>query len=101
MTHTPIAIGDIQGCHSAFQSLLDKISAPADTPLWIAGDVVNRGPGSLASLRAVVDLGPRATVVLGNHDLHLLAVSAGLRTERPGDTIGEILDAPDADALLE
>ncbi|MCA8027002.1 symmetrical bis(5'-nucleosyl)-tetraphosphatase [Burkholderia cepacia] len=101
MTRTPIAIGDIQGCHSALQSLLDKLSPPADTPLWIAGDVVNRGPGSLAALRTVVDLGPRATVVLGNHDLHLLAVSAGLRTERPGDTIGEILDAPDADVLLD
>ncbi|KVV24677.1 bis(5'-nucleosyl)-tetraphosphatase (symmetrical) [Burkholderia cepacia] len=101
MHSTPIAIGDIQGCHSALQSLLDKLSPPADTPLWIAGDVVNRGPGSLAALRAVADLGPRATVVLGNHDLHLLAVSAGLRIERPGDTIGEILDAPDADALLD
>ncbi|KVG67528.1 symmetrical bis(5'-nucleosyl)-tetraphosphatase [Burkholderia cenocepacia] len=101
MTHTPIAIGDIQGCHSAFQSLFNKLSAPSDTPLWIAGDIVNRGPASLASLRALVDLGSRATVVLGNHDLHLLAVSAGIRTERPGDTIGEILDAPDADALLD
>ncbi|WP_423759349.1 symmetrical bis(5'-nucleosyl)-tetraphosphatase [Burkholderia sp. NLJ2] len=101
MTHTPIAIGDIQGCHSAFRSLLEKLSPPADTQLWIAGDVVNRGPDSLAALRALVDLGPRATVVLGNHDLHLLAVSAGLRTERPGDTIGEILDAPDAEALLD
>lgn len=49
----------------------------------------------------MVDLGPRATVVLGNHDLHLLAVSAGIRTERPGDTIGEILAAPDAAALLD
>lgn len=101
MTSPPLAIGDIQGCHSAFQSLLDQLAPPADTPLWIAGDVVNRGPGSLAALRAVVGLGPRATVVLGNHDVHLLAVSAGLRTERPGDTIGEILDAPDADALLD
>ncbi|KWI52926.1 bis(5'-nucleosyl)-tetraphosphatase (symmetrical) [Burkholderia pseudomultivorans] len=101
MTHTPIAIGDIQGCHSAFRSLFNKLSAPSDTPLWIAGDIVNRGPASLASLRALVDLGSRATVVLGNHDLHLLAVSAGIRTERPGDTIGEILDAPDADALLD
>ncbi|EEE06208.1 bis(5'-nucleosyl)-tetraphosphatase (symmetrical) [Burkholderia multivorans CGD2M] len=101
MTPTPIAIGDIQGCHSAFDSLLKKLSAPADTPLWIAGDIVNRGPGSLAALRALIDLGPRVTAVLGNHDLHLLAVSAGIRTERRGDTIGEILDAPDADALLD
>ncbi len=101
MTRTPIAIGDIQGCHSAFQSLFEELSAPPDTPFWIAGDVVNRGPDSLAALRVLVDLGPRATVVLGNHDLHLLAVSAGIRTERPGDTIGEILDAPDAEALLD
>ena len=101
MTRPPIAIGDIQGCHSAFQSLFEKLSAPADTPLWIAGDIVNRGPDSLAALRAMVDLGPRVTAVLGNHDLHLLAVSAGIRTERPGDTIGEIVDAPDANALLD
>ncbi|MFA8401878.1 symmetrical bis(5'-nucleosyl)-tetraphosphatase [Burkholderia ubonensis] len=94
-------MGDIQGCHSAFLSLTEKLAAPPDTPLWIAGDVVNRGPASLAALRALVDLGPRATVVLGNHDLHLLAAAAGIRTERPGDTIGEILDAPDAEALLE
>ncbi|KWE82254.1 bis(5'-nucleosyl)-tetraphosphatase (symmetrical) [Burkholderia ubonensis] len=101
MPPPPIAIGDIQGCHSAFLSLTEKLAAPPDTPFWIAGDVVNRGPASLAALRELVDLGPRATVVLGNHDLHLLAVSAGIRTERPGDTIGEILDAPDAEALLE
>jgi bis(5'-nucleosyl)-tetraphosphatase (symmetrical) len=101
MTHPPIAFGDLQGCHSAFAALLAKLSLPADAPLWFCGDVVNRGPGSLATLRALVEFGPRATVVLGNHDLHLLAVSAGIRTERPGDTIGEILDAPDADALLE
>ncbi|AOK58411.1 bis(5'-nucleosyl)-tetraphosphatase (symmetrical) [Burkholderia ubonensis] len=101
MPPPPIAIGDIQGCHSAFRQLTEKLAAPPDTPFWIAGDVVNRGPASLAALRELVDLGPRATVVLGNHDLHLLAVAAGIRTERPGDTIGEILDAPDADTLLE
>ncbi|KVA71854.1 bis(5'-nucleosyl)-tetraphosphatase (symmetrical) [Burkholderia ubonensis] len=101
MPPPPIAIGDIQGCHSSFRQLTEKLAAPPDTPFWIAGDVVNRGPASLAALRELVDLGPRATVVLGNHDLHLLAVAAGIRTERPGDTIGEILDAPDAEALLE
>ncbi|RQS10349.1 symmetrical bis(5'-nucleosyl)-tetraphosphatase [Burkholderia sp. Bp9002] len=101
MPPPPIAIGDIQGCHSAFRQLTEKLAAPPDTPFWIAGDVVNRGPASLAALRELVDLGPRATVVLGNHDLHLLAVAAGIRTERPGDTIGEIIDAPDAEALLE
>ncbi|KWC10247.1 symmetrical bis(5'-nucleosyl)-tetraphosphatase [Burkholderia ubonensis] len=101
MPPPPIAIGDIQGCHSSFRQLTEKLAAPPDTPFWIAGDVVNRGAASLAALRELVDLGPRATVVLGNHDLHLLAVAAGIRTERPGDTIGEILDAPDAEALLE
>ncbi|KVU89054.1 symmetrical bis(5'-nucleosyl)-tetraphosphatase [Burkholderia ubonensis] len=101
MPPPPIAIGDIQGCHSSFRQLTEKLAAPPDTPFWIAGDVVNRGPASLAALRELVDLGPSATVVLGNHDLHLLAVAAGIRTERPGDTIGEILDAPDAEALLE
>ncbi|KWB59674.1 bis(5'-nucleosyl)-tetraphosphatase (symmetrical) [Burkholderia ubonensis] len=101
MTSSPIAIGDIQGCHSSFRQLTEKLAASPDTQFWIAGDVVNRGPASLAALRELVDLGLRATVVLGNHDLHLLAVAAGIRTERPGDTIGEILDAPDADALLE
>ncbi|KVP34990.1 symmetrical bis(5'-nucleosyl)-tetraphosphatase [Burkholderia ubonensis] len=101
MPPPPIAIGDIQGCHSSFRQLTEKLAAPPDTPFWIAGDVVNRGPASLAALRELVDLAPRATVVLGNHDLHLLAVAAGIRTERPGDTIGEILDAPDAEALLE
>ncbi|KWB63520.1 symmetrical bis(5'-nucleosyl)-tetraphosphatase [Burkholderia ubonensis] len=101
MPPPPIAIGDIQGCHSSFRQLTEKLAAPPDTQFWIAGDVVNRGPASLAALRELVDLGPRATLVLGNHDLHLLAVAAGIRTERPGDTIGEILDAPDAEALLE
>ncbi|KVO66196.1 bis(5'-nucleosyl)-tetraphosphatase (symmetrical) [Burkholderia ubonensis] len=101
MPPPPIAIGDIQGCHSSFRQLTEKLAAPPDTPFWIAGDVVNRGAASLAALRELVDLGPSATVVLGNHDLHLLAVAAGIRTERPGDTIGEILDAPDAEALLE
>ncbi|WP_179404311.1 symmetrical bis(5'-nucleosyl)-tetraphosphatase [Burkholderia guangdongensis] len=97
----PIAFGDLQGCHSAFAALLKKLAPNPDTPFWFCGDVVNRGPSSLAMLRALIELGPRATVVLGNHDLHLLAVAAGIRTERPGDTIGEILDAPDAELLLE
>jgi bis(5'-nucleosyl)-tetraphosphatase (symmetrical) len=101
MIHTPVAFGDIQGCHAAFRSLLDALAPAPDTPLWFAGDLVNRGPASLSTLRDVIALGPRATAVLGNHDLHLLAVAAGIRALKPGDTIGEILDAPDAPELLE
>lgn len=97
----PLAFGDLQGCHAAFRALLNKADPAPDTPLWFTGDLVNRGPGSLAALRELVALGPRVKTVLGNHDLHLLSVSAGIRTERPGDTIGEIVDAPDAEELLE
>jgi bis(5'-nucleosyl)-tetraphosphatase (symmetrical) len=67
MTQTPIAIGDIQGCHSAFQSLIKKLSMPADTPLWVAGDVINRGPATLPAQRPHVELGPPATVVHGKN----------------------------------
>ncbi len=101
MTHTPVAFGDIQGCHAAFRTLLDTLAPAPDTPLWFAGDLVNRGPASLATLREIIALGPRATAVLGNHDLHLLSVAAGIRTLKPGDTIGEILAAPDAPDLLD
>lgn len=97
----PIAFGDLQGCHAAYRQLFAQLSPAADTPLWFAGDLVNRGPASLATLREIVGLGERAVAVLGNHDLHLLAVAAGIRTLKPGDTIGEILDAPDADDLIE
>lgn len=95
----PFAIGDIQGCHEPFNRLVSQL--PPEAPLWIAGDMVNRGPGSLSALREIIGLGPRASVVLGNHDLHLLAVSAGLRRAKASDTIGPILEAPDAAELLE
>lgn len=97
----PLAFGDLQGCHAAFKQLLAQTAPTADTPLWFAGDLVNRGPASLATLRDVVALGERATAVLGNHDLHLLSTAAGIRQLKPGDTIGEILDAPDADDLVD
>jgi len=96
----PLAFGDLQGCHSPFRELLAK-AAPSDgTPLWFAGDLINRGPASLATLRDVIALGDRAVAVLGNHDLHLLSVSAGIRKPKKGDTIDEILSAPDAADLL-
>src|SRR5258707_11150783 len=82
----PLAFGDIQGCREAYQRLLTK-AAPSDaTPLWFAGDVINRGPESLAMLRDLIALGDRAVAVLGNHDLHLLSVSAGSPEPHKTDT---------------
>jgi len=95
------AVGDIQGCYDALRRLLERISfRPAVDRLWIAGDLVNRGPDSLRVLRWARELGDRAVVVLGNHDLHLLAVACGAARVRPDDTLQEILEAPDRDELL-
>lgn len=95
------AIGDIQGCYDALRRLLDKISFdPKHDQLWVAGDLVNRGPESLQTLRYLKSLGASCTAVLGNHDLHLLAVAAGLRKQKKKDTLEDILDAPDSDELL-
>jgi bis(5'-nucleosyl)-tetraphosphatase (symmetrical) len=96
------AIGDLQGCLDPFKRLLDKIRFDdrRDT-LWLTGDLVNRGPDSLGTLRFVRSLADAAITVLGNHDLHLLAVAArGGRGQRPGDTLEEILNAGDRDELL-
>ena len=98
---TPLAFGDLQGCRTQFQQLLAKTAPSADTPLWFAGDLINRGPESLATLRDVIALGNRAVTVLGNHDLHLLSVSAGIRKSKRGDTLDDILAAPDAADLLD
>jgi bis(5'-nucleosyl)-tetraphosphatase (symmetrical) len=95
------AIGDIQGCHAEFCQLLDLIAfAPATDRLWLVGDLVNRGPESLAVLREVRKLGDAATTVLGNHDFHLLTVAAGHRRPHRSDTLDAILDAPDRDELV-
>jgi len=95
-------IGDLQGCAGSFDALLARIGfdAAADR-VWIVGDLVNRGPDSLGALRRVIGLGPAATAVLGNHDLHLLAVAAGVRKAGRGDTLDAVLSAPDANALLD
>lgn len=96
------AIGDVQGCHDELQRLLERIAFdPAEDRLWFTGDLVNRGPRSLAALRFVKSLGERAVCVLGNHDLHLLAVAAGTTERRRNDTLDEVLDAPDRDELLD
>ena len=96
------AIGDLQGCYLSLQTLLDKIQfSPANDQLWFVGDLVNRGPESLECLRFVKQLGSRAITVLGNHDLHLLGVAAGLRPLNKKDTIKQILDAPDCDEMLK
>ena len=96
------AVGDIQGCYSALRGLLDQCRFdPARDRLWLVGDLVNRGPQSLAVLRFVKGLGARAITMLGNHDLHLLAVAAGHVKPRRGDTLAAILRAPDRDELLD
>jgi bis(5'-nucleosyl)-tetraphosphatase (symmetrical) len=97
------AIGDIQGCCDELEALLQrcKFSAERDE-LWFVGDLVNRGPKSLETLRLVRALGANATVVLGNHDLHLLALAFGSRRKpKDVDTLAAVLEAPDRDQLLE
>ncbi|HVY64583.1 MAG TPA: symmetrical bis(5'-nucleosyl)-tetraphosphatase [Gammaproteobacteria bacterium] len=96
------AIGDIQGCAAEFDALLRKLRfRPSRDTLWLVGDLVNRGPDSLAVLRRVIGLGRSAIAVLGNHDLHLLATVAGRRELSPADTFHDVLEAPDADRLID
>jgi bis(5'-nucleosyl)-tetraphosphatase (symmetrical) len=94
-------IGDVQGCCAALERLLEKIDySPSRDHLYLLGDLVNRGPGSLATLRLLRGLGASATCLLGNHDLNLLAVAQGVRKPNAGDTIAQILDAPDRESWL-
>lgn len=94
-------IGDIHGCFDSAQALLEEIRyRPEEDRLWLVGDLVNRGPRSLAVLRWAKGLGERAAVVLGNHDLHLLARAAGVSEARPKDTLDEVLADEDAPELL-
>ncbi len=96
------AIGDIQGCYDELLRLLDAISFNQRTDqLWFAGDLVNRGPKSLATLRFVKSLGESAVTVLGNHDLHLLAASCTSGTAHKKGSLDEVLDAPDRDELID
>jgi bis(5'-nucleosyl)-tetraphosphatase (symmetrical) len=97
------AVGDVQGCCTELETLLERIAfSPARDRLWFVGDLVNRGPRSLDALRLIESLGDAAIVVLGNHDLHLIALARGGDTARPADAgLLPILAAPDRDRLLD
>ncbi len=95
------AIGDLQGCFHSFQKLLHQIAFdPAQDELWLVGDLVNRGAGSLPVLRWMLAHQHCVKAVLGNHDLHALVVAEGFVKAHRGDTLQAILDAPDREALL-
>jgi len=99
---TTYVVGDLQGCLDPLKRLLEHIRFDSTKDkLWFAGDLINRGPQSLDTLRFVQQLGDMAITVLGNHDLHLLAVKVGLRKVSPRDTLQEILAAPDAEQLCD
>lgn len=94
------AIGDVQGCLDPLMRLLDKINFNEQDELWFVGDLINRGPKSLETLRFIKNLGSRARIILGNHDLHLIAVHHEIRSMYPDDTLTEILAAKDRDELI-
>ena len=93
------AIGDVHGCFDTLEKLLQQI--PNESRLIFIGDIINRGPKSLETIRTVMRMGDRAECLLGNHELHLLAVYAGQRAMSPEDTISEILNAPDCDDIIQ
>jgi len=96
------AIGDVQGCFTTLQTLLERIDFDKTNDiLWFTGDLVDRGPQSLEVLRFVKNLGNHAVVVLGNHDLHLLAVANEVATAKPHNTFQAVLDAPDRQELTD
>jgi bis(5'-nucleosyl)-tetraphosphatase (symmetrical) len=95
------AVGDVQGCYDALRRLLDlvRFDPPRDT-VWLVGDLVNRGPQSAATLRYIKGLGSSAIALIGNHDFHLLVAAYGHSKQYPGDTLDDVLNAPDRDELL-
>jgi len=94
-------VGDIQGCFDELQLLLEKVQFDsAEDQLWLAGDLVARGPKSLETLRFIKSLGSSTNFVLGNHDLHLLAVHAGIKKSKAKDLLTDLINAPDFDDLM-
>lgn len=95
-------VGDVQGCFEPLQQLLDSFRFDSKRDrLWLVGDLVNRGPDSLKTLRFIRALGEDVVSVLGNHDLHLISVAAGCAKLRVDDTLDEVLQAPDRDELID
>ena len=95
-------VGDIQGCFNELQALLNQVSFnPDNDKLYVAGDIVARGKQSLETIRLIKSLGNSAQTVLGNHDLHLLAIAEGLKNAKKADLLDEILTAPDKIDLIE
>jgi bis(5'-nucleosyl)-tetraphosphatase (symmetrical) len=102
MARMELLIGDVQGCDEALGRLLDAAGfSPSRDHVVLLGDLVNRGPASLAVLQRAQALGASATVLLGNHDLHLLAVASGARAPHRGDTFGDVLAHPQREAWID
>jgi bis(5'-nucleosyl)-tetraphosphatase (symmetrical) len=95
------AIGDVQGCYKSLQRLVGQLAIHSDDRLWLAGDLVNRGPRSLDVLRWATDQGERLVSVLGNHEIHLLARADELSQPKKRDTLDEVLRAHDRDELFD
>ena len=94
-------IGDIQGCNDALGRLLDTVAfSPSRDTVVLLGDLVNRGPDNVGVVRRLMALGGSAHSLLGNHDLHLLAIAQGIRIPHRGDTVQDVLNAPDREGLL-
>lgn len=95
-------VGDVQGCWDSLEALVAQMPIhPRRDQLWLVGDLINRGPKSLKTLRRLRHAGRNIVCVLGNHDLHLLALAAGVRKAQPLDTLHEVLRAPDRDDLID
>lgn len=98
---TTYAIGDLQGCREQFEQLLEQINFdPAQDRLWLSGDMVNRGPDSLGTLRLMYSLKDQISMVLGNHDLHMLASASNSQLGNRKDTFTDVLEADDSEKLL-